>query len=202
MSNYKCAANGSEGCRFGPHGPKGEQQCEWCGQPPEPAPIDMVLHCPQCHTQHIDAPEYPTAAFPEQWTNPPHRSHRCQACNHIWRPADVPTNGVAAVKTKGKDDSPPPTSTGREDLWCWFGLSYASFLVAPRILMHAMPDAWQAKMAALLREFDAAWDTGDICEGVTVRAVGKRGRLTKFPAWLLNYRHPDKSKIDTVRAKP
>ena len=40
-----------------------------------------------------------------QWNNPPHRSHLCHSCGHIWRPADVPTNGVAAIKTKGSADS-------------------------------------------------------------------------------------------------
>lgn len=40
------------------------------------------------------------------WDNPPHRSHKCSGCGHIWRPADVCTNGVAAVKTVGKNDSP------------------------------------------------------------------------------------------------
>lgn len=76
-------------------------------------PIDMVLHCPTCGLQHIDAPEEPDPflAFGpgmdrERWTNPPHRSHLCHGCSHIWRPADVPTNGVAAVKTKGSADSP------------------------------------------------------------------------------------------------
>jgi hypothetical protein len=71
------------------------------GSVPEDAksPIDMVLHCPKCHTQHVDAPDH-------QWTNPPHRSHLCHECGHVWRPADVPTNGVAAVKTKGKADHP------------------------------------------------------------------------------------------------
>ena len=64
--------------------------------------IDMVLHCPACGLQHIDAPDERT----EGWMNEPHRSHLCHGCSHIWRPADVPTNGVAAVKTKGKADSP------------------------------------------------------------------------------------------------
>lgn len=40
---------------------------------------------------------------------PVHRSHLCRpedgGCGHIWRPADVPTNGVDAIKTKGKADS-------------------------------------------------------------------------------------------------
>lgn len=72
-------------------------------------PIDMVLHCPTCGMQHIDAPEEHSAVLPRNyghWSNPPHRSHLCHGCGHIWRPADVPTNGVAAVKTTGKQDSP------------------------------------------------------------------------------------------------
>jgi hypothetical protein len=79
----------------------------------EPAPIDMVLHCPKCHTQHIDCPDPVTEGHADgprescagTWTNPPHRSHLCAHCGHIWRPADVPTNGVAAIKTRGKADS-------------------------------------------------------------------------------------------------
>lgn len=97
-------------------------------------PIDMVLHCPACGLLHIDAPDndpcrdgcqmakdygfspreghacsgscgYLQDGSP-RWTNPPHRSHLCAGCGHVWRPADVPTNGVAAVKTHGKADSP------------------------------------------------------------------------------------------------
>lgn len=63
-----------------------------------PAPINMILHCPKCHVQHIDAPE-------TCWTNPPHRSHLCHACGCIWRPADIPTNGVERITTVGKDDN-------------------------------------------------------------------------------------------------
>lgn len=73
-------------------------------------PIDMVLYCPVCGVQHIDKPESRAdeqeRALVYDWTNPPHRSHLCHGCGHIWRPADVPTNGVQAVKTKGKADSP------------------------------------------------------------------------------------------------
>lgn len=81
--------------------------------PAQDAPIDMVLHCPACGRQHIDAREYQHGDHTAQnehaaweWNNPPHRSHLCHGCGHIWRPADVPTNGVTAVKTKGKADSP------------------------------------------------------------------------------------------------
>jgi hypothetical protein len=62
-------------------------------------PLDMILFCPRCSHQHVDAPQ------PEKgWTNPPHRSHECQSCGHVWRPADLPTNGVATITTKGKAD--------------------------------------------------------------------------------------------------
>jgi hypothetical protein len=82
---------------------------------PQPAiPIDMVLHCPACGMQHIDAVETLNVGPDERgrrtpsavtWSNPPHRSHLCHGCGHIWRPADVPTNGVECVKTRGKEDS-------------------------------------------------------------------------------------------------
>lgn len=83
------------------------------GVSPTLKPIDMVLHCPACGLQHIDAPWKPGATLTNDqitgvepvWDNPPHRSHLCAGCGHIWRPADVPTNGVQAVKTKGKNDS-------------------------------------------------------------------------------------------------
>lgn len=68
-------------------------------------PIDMVLHCPVCGVQHIDAPEA-AGHSPHGWHNPPHRSHLCHSCGYVWRPADVPTNGVLELKTKGKADSP------------------------------------------------------------------------------------------------
>lgn len=76
-----------------------------------PAPIDMVLYCPICQLQHIDAPEDLhdieggcDIRGSSPWNNPPHRSHLCHGCAYVWRPADVPTNGVAAIKTKGKRD--------------------------------------------------------------------------------------------------
>lgn len=78
-------------------------------------PIDMVLHCPACGQQHIDGPDDPRNVQTEDgmeevydWTNPPHRSHLCAYCGHIWRPADVATNGVQEIKTKGTADSPEP----------------------------------------------------------------------------------------------
>lgn len=64
-------------------------------------PIDMVLFCPACGLQHVDAPQ------PERgWTNPPHKTHECQGCGHLWRPAAAPTNGVADVPLGASDTRP------------------------------------------------------------------------------------------------
>lgn len=83
----------------------------------ERAPIKMVLFCPACGEQHIDAPEPAIGVEPTTgdgglvpWSNPPHRSHLCHACGHIWRPADVATEGVRAIETVGKADKPLATS--------------------------------------------------------------------------------------------
>ena len=88
-------------------------------------PIDMILHCPNCGKQHIDEAKPCTmgmecgsagvcyaAAMGEPnrcdaWANEPHRSHLCHGCGYIWRPADVATNGVKAIKTRGMDDHGP-----------------------------------------------------------------------------------------------
>lgn len=65
-------------------------------------PIDMILPCPHCKCLHVDAPE------PENgWTNPPHKSHLCHYCMTVWRPADVATNGVSQIKTRGANDDWP-----------------------------------------------------------------------------------------------
>lgn len=64
------------------------------------APIPMLLACPSCDRQHVDAPDEA-----KRWTNPPHKSRLCAYCGTIWRPADVPTTGVAEISTRGKDDT-------------------------------------------------------------------------------------------------
>lgn len=86
-------------------------------------PVDLILYCPACGLQHIDEPHpcsmgvgceqvakcfAATTGAPEQcdaWRNPPHRSHLCTECGYQWRPADIPTQGVRAITTKGRNDS-------------------------------------------------------------------------------------------------
>lgn len=74
-----------------------------------PQPIPMLMFCPQCGLQHVDAP---SAA--REWENPPHRSHECQGCGHVWRHADVHTTGVLEIATRGiRDGSPFPRRARR-----------------------------------------------------------------------------------------
>jgi hypothetical protein len=93
-------------------------------------PIDMIIFCPNCHKQHIDRADEvcgskvfdhtcrrrkhhtgpcSTADEKAAWTNPVHKSHTCRkdggGCGTIFRVADVPTNGVKNIETKGKDDT-------------------------------------------------------------------------------------------------
>lgn len=75
----------------------------------DPAPIPMVIHCPECGLQHIDASD------PEKgWFNPPHKSHLCARCLCVWRVADVPTTGVAHTETVGDADTWAPPMRCRE----------------------------------------------------------------------------------------
>lgn len=87
------------------YGPLVKAECEdawgWISQLRDAKiePIPMILHCPACHTRHIDEPN-------EEWDNPPHKSHLCAYCSHIWRPADVYTTGVREILTRGGNDFP------------------------------------------------------------------------------------------------
>lgn len=49
-------------------------------------PIPMLIHCPECYTQHVDEGE---------WKTKVHRTHLCAHCKHEWQPANCPTVGVA-----------------------------------------------------------------------------------------------------------
>lgn len=93
-----------------PTGRKPSVRCPCLGHG---SPIDMIIHCPKCGTQHVDAPD-PTkcqdcgldedlctadgrCSF-NPWTNPPHKKHRCLSCNNVFKVANVPTNGVAELQ--------------------------------------------------------------------------------------------------------
>ena len=55
-------------------------------------PLRMIIHCPECGTQHVDA---------GVWAEKEHWTHQCQRCGHEWKAAKVATVGVASLDTKG-----------------------------------------------------------------------------------------------------
>lgn len=68
--------------------------CANCEVPSEnnSEPVEMLLYCPRCQHQHVDAPE------PEKgWTNPPHATHTCGNCGLNWRPSNSHTTGVLVL---------------------------------------------------------------------------------------------------------
>lgn len=86
---------------------------------------------------------------------------------------------------------------GYDALWLYFSLSYASWLTLPRVMMHAMPDEWQQCMSDLMNEWEATWrNMPDYETSVNLKTAGK---FVKSPDWLLNYRHPDKEKIESLK---
>lgn len=97
-------------------------------------PVPMILFCPRCGAKHIDQPAEecppecyklevdPAGSFGHdkvclRWTNPPHRSHECQACTFTFRHADIATTGVQDVQTHGKRDGLYAADDGRPEGW-------------------------------------------------------------------------------------
>lgn len=58
-------------------------------------PIEMLLFCPRCGMQHVDAPN-----AVQGWTNPPHATHTCQGCGLLWRPSNENTTGALHIAVK------------------------------------------------------------------------------------------------------
>lgn len=86
---------------------------------------------------------------------------------------------------------------GHAALWRHFGLSYASWLVLPRVLMHEMPDDWQARMAQLLAEVEREFPNQPDIDYSVSCSVG--GKFVKIPDWVA-YRYPDTDTINSWRA--
>ena len=84
-----------------------------------------------------------------------------------------------------------------KDLARYFGLTYASWLTLPRVLMEAMPEEWKRSISTLLNQYDDAYPNQP-SYGTTVR-VTVDGKIVRTPEWLINYRHPDRAMINQVR---
>lgn len=84
----------------------------------------------------------------------------------------------------------------------YFGLSYARWLVVPRVIMQAMPLKWQKEMVALLNEMNNTydWDSGNV--NYEVMARGDDGKLTTLPPDLCEYRRPNGMFLKRIKQKP
>lgn len=80
----------------------------------------------------------------------------------------------------------------------WWSLSYASWLTLPRVFIQEMPKDWQDKFAELLKEYDAVFENQPNI-GTRVQIIGESGKLIKTPEWLINYRRPNKDKINKCK---
>lgn len=69
--------------------------------------------------------------------------------------------------------------------------------------MHEMPDDWQQRMAELLEEWEKTWSSDRVSDlpEPFVSARSSDNRFTKWPEWILNYRHPNKKWINKIRDK-
>lgn len=105
-----------------------------------------------------------------------------------------PAEQVAEGEQDADGDRP-----GYDALWLWFSMSRSSYAVLPRVMMHDMPDAWQAAFARLMDEWDETW-INQPDYGTRVQLTDLDGKLIGTPGWLLNYRHPDREQLDRMRA--
>lgn len=86
----------------------------------------------------------------------------------------------------------------REDpIHVWFGLTYASYLVLPRVALVSMPYNWQKRLVKLLDEMEEAFYPDNLLPSETshykVFLTDNSGRFVKDP--LRHYRHHPKLKI-------
>ena len=78
-----------------------------------------------------------------------------------------------------------------------FGLTYASFLVWPRVLMQEMPLEWQQRFVALAKEFNNTFEGYEPANGYIVMG---RDQQHRFASPILpNYRHPQAGQIERYR---
>ncbi len=169
-------------------------------------PIPMVLFCPKCGAQHVDAADTDSTVYADghesRWENPPHRSHLCHACGCIWRPADVPTTGVANTETRGKADNfdvnakrePVEVTDDAFENW-WHQMMHESFDFGPHEERYTDVDEYLAKLAwnAAIESFAASLSTGkNVPDAVIAYAWRKEG----MNGWALGHNPPTPNMID------
>lgn len=70
---------------------------------------------------------------------------------------------------------------GVSDVHTFFGLTYASYLVVPRVLLQSMPEEWQAEFVKLVSLCDEAFHHIDRPVSYRVQPVDEKGRFMREP---------------------
>lgn len=65
------------------------------------------------------------------------------------------------------------------DISTWFNLTYASYLVLPRLWLETMPIEWQYKFVALLNEIPETLDIDDEYPATYLVTCKRRGKFVK-----------------------
>ena len=97
----------------------------------------------------------------------------------------------------GKEEKPLDLRNGASELSRCFGLSRASFLTLPRVMMQDMPDDWQLRMSDLLDEIDAEYINAPDIDFRVSAIDPKTKRIKKMLPALSNYRYPDRSALNS-----
>lgn len=84
--------------------------------------------------------------------------------------------------------------TYRDHIHDWFGLTYASYLVLPRLILQEMPPEFQIRFIGMLKELDARFGHAFSPHNYKVYLKDDAGRFVSDP--LSNYRR------GTVPEKP
>lgn len=82
-----------------------------------------------------------------------------------------------------------------------FGLSYASWLCWPRVLMERMPLECQLRFCNLWEEFADQWEWIPEGASIYVQFKDESGKYMHMPRELCQYRHPDEDFIESLRRK-
>lgn len=85
----------------------------------------------------------------------------------------------------------------KQDAWDWFGLSYSSFLVLPRIALQSMSEEWQDKFFKLVNEIEEELEFPEDYTGQYTISMRRGNKFVKNP--FPHYRHnnlPKKKKED------
>lgn len=103
---------------------------------------------------------------------------------------DVVRSNLKAVVDFGAEQGATVDPLDNEPVHRQFGLTYASWLVWPRVLMQAMPLLWQQKFCKLSEELNDKFPDWTPEDGKFQVGLRVDGKMAKLPPALCNYRHP------------